>query len=435
MDELSNHKQSYSLYELNNLIKSAISRSFPDTCWVTAEIADSKCNQKGHCYLELVEKEDEKTIAQMKATIWAYEYRRLSHKFEKTTNESLKPGMKVLLLASVTFHEVYGLSLTIRDIDPSYTLGEMARKKKEVIERLKKEGVIDMNKKLSLPPVPQRIAVISSPTAAGYGDFFNQLDKNLYGYSFVHVLFPALMQGHDAEGSIIASLDEVKKKSRHFDVVAIVRGGGSAVDLNCFDSYPIASQIARFPLPVITGIGHERDDTVVDIVAHTKLKTPTAVAEFLISGMRSFEETVIDFEKRTATYAERFLKDEKYRLNAVTQRLSFVPLRIVSSHLNKILILHRDLRGHVKQLIRKEDNRFSIMEQAVRHLDPANILGRGYSITRHRGKAIKDTSSLRKWAVIETVLHKGSVTSIVQDRKEVKESGQKQADNVLPGFD
>jgi len=435
MEELSNHKRPYSLYELNSIIKTVLSQAFTDTCWVTAEIADSRCNQKGHCYLELVEKENEKTIAQIKATIWASDYRRLSHTFEKATNESLKPGIKVLLLASVTFHEVYGLSLTIRDIDPSYTVGEMARKKKEVIARLNKEGVIDMNKKLLLPPVPQRIAVISSPTAAGYGDFFNQLNKNLYGYRFVHVLFPALMQGDEAERSIIASLHEIEKKSHYFDVVVIIRGGGSAIDLNCFDSYPLASQVARFPLPVITGIGHERDDTVVDIVAHTKMKTPTAVAEFLISGMRSFEETVIDFEKRIVAYAEKFLKNEKYRVNAVTQRLAFIPLRIASSHLNKILILHRDLRGHIKQLIRKEDNRFSIMEQAVRHLDPTNVLRRGYSITRHRGKVIRDASSLKKWAVIETILHKGSVTSIVQDRKEVRESEQEQAGNLLPGFD
>lgn len=435
VQEQRNMRQSFSLYELNTLIKAALGQSFPDVFWVTAEIADSKRNQKGHCYLELVEKDDDRTIAQMKATIWSYEYRKLSLKFENVTNESLKMGMKVLLLVSVTFHEVYGLSLTVKDLDPSYTLGEMARRKKEVIDRLRKEGIIDMNKRLPLPAVPQRIAVISSPTAAGYGDFFNQLDKNPYGYTFIHILFPAVMQGHEAETSIISSLNEIKMKRHHFDVVVIIRGGGSTIDLNCFDGYPLASHVAGFPLPVLTGIGHERDDTVADIVAHTKMKTPTAVAEFLISGMKSFEETIIDAGKKVLASTERLLKDENFRLHTVSRRMALIPLRLASSHSRRVLILHRDLENRIRQLMGKEDSRFTIMEQAIKHLDPANILRRGYSITRHRGNVIKDASSLKKWAVIETMLHKGNVTSIVQQGKEVREREQKQTENLLPGFD
>src|SRR5208283_3896422 len=264
MDELSMSKSAYSLYELNTAIKHAISSALSEACWVTAEIAELKCNQRGHCYLELVEKDEDKTIAQTKATIWAYEYRKLSHKFQAATNESIRPGMKIMFLAVVNFHEVYGLSLNIRDIDPTYTLGEMARKRKEVIERLRKEGLLELNKGLHLPLVPQRIAVISSPTAAGYGDFFNQLDTNPYGYKFVHVLFPAMVQGHEAEGSIVAALLKIKKYRHLFDVAVIIRGGGSAVDLSCFDNYALASQIAGCPIPVITGIGHEKDDTVAD---------------------------------------------------------------------------------------------------------------------------------------------------------------------------
>ena len=253
--------------------------------------------------LELVEKDDNKVIAQVKANIWAYEYRKLSLKFQAATNESLRPGMKVLLLVAVTFHEVYGLSLNVRDIDPAYTMGEMALKKRKVIERLTKEGLVKLNKSLSLPVVPQRIAVISSPTAAGYGDFFGQLDNNPYGYKFVHTLFPALMQGSGAEQSIISALRKVSQKIDLFDVLVIIRGGGSVIDLNCFDSYDLASEVARSPLPVITGIGHEKDDTVVDITAHTKMKTPTAVAEFLISGLRSFEENIIrDTKPFSKTY-------------------------------------------------------------------------------------------------------------------------------------
>ena len=221
----------------------------PGAYWVIAEIADTKLNQRGHCYLELVEKEDNRTIAQVKANIWAYEYRKLSLKFQTATNESLKPGMKVLLLVAVIFHEVYGLSLNVKDIDPAYTMGEMALKKREVIERLTKEGIIALNKSLSLPVVPQRIAVISSPTAAGYGDFFDHLDNNPYGYRFIHVLFPALMQGAEAEESIISALRKVSQKRELFDVLVIIRGGGSVIDLNCFDSYEIASRGCKIAAP------------------------------------------------------------------------------------------------------------------------------------------------------------------------------------------
>jgi exodeoxyribonuclease VII large subunit len=428
-------KAALGLHELNGMIKSVLGQAFPDTCWVTAEIADLKCNRKGHCYLELVEKDEDTTIAQMKATIWAYEYRRLGLKFEQVTGESLKPGMKILLLASVVFHEVYGLSLTVRDLDPAYTLGEMARRKKEVIERLRKEGIIDLNKGLPLPLVPQRIAVVSSPTAAGYGDFFNQLDRNAYGYTFIHELFPAMMQGNEAETSIISAMNDIRKRKDRFDVLVIIRGGGSAIDLNCFDSYPIAAETARFPLPVITGIGHEKDDTVVDIVAHTRMKTPTAVADFLISGLKAFEESILDIRKRLQTFTERLLKDERYRLQTISQKLSYVPLRISSTYENRLMIYSKDLSNYARQMLKKECDKVSYMEQAVRHLDPQNILRRGYSITRHMGKTVKDGSVLKKWAVIETVLHKGIITSIVQEKKEAAKGEQEQTDILLPGFE
>jgi exodeoxyribonuclease VII large subunit len=425
----------FTLFELNSLIRSAISGAFPDAYWVAAEIAELKCNQKGHCYIELVEKQDDKTIAQIKATIWAYEYRKLGNKFEKAAGEPLKPGMKVLLRAEVTFHEVYGLSLNIRDIDPSYTLGEMARKKKEVIERLRKEGIFELNKSLPLPLVPQRIAVVSSPTAAGYGDFFQQLDHNPFGYRFVHVLFPALMQGQEAEQSVISALEEIRKSGGDYDLAVIIRGGGSVVDLNCFDGYAIASHIAKFPLPVVTGIGHEKDDTVSDMVAHTKMKTPTAVAEFLISGMRSFEERVLDIQERTLSYTERFLKDKRYELGALGQRLSFLPLRISSFQGQKLAVLRRDLEVLSARALKNAENRCNGMEQAMKHLDPANVLGRGYSITRHKGKVVRDAALLKKWAVIETRLSKGGITSIVQDRKEAAKGEQGKTDVLLPGFE
>jgi exodeoxyribonuclease VII large subunit len=286
-----------------------------------------------------------------------------------------------------------------------------------------------------LPVVPQRIAVISSPNAAGYGDFFNQLDGNSFGYRFIHELFPALMQGPEAEGSIISSLEEILKKKDIFDVVVIIRGGGSAVDLSCFDGYPLADRVARSPVPVITGIGHEKDDSVVDMVAHTKMKTPTAVAEFLISGLRGFEEKILGIGERIISGCEGLMKDENYRLHSVIQKLALMPVRITASHENRLTLLQKDLNNGSGRLLSGEDKKLGIMEKAVGHLDPASVLRRGYSITRHKGKVIRDPAFLKKWAVIETRLDKGTLTSIVQDKREGRKSGQGKADDLLPGFD
>jgi exodeoxyribonuclease VII large subunit len=446
MDELSANKQAYRLSELNGLIKSVLSETLPGAYWVVAETAECKLNQRGHCYMELVEKEDNKVVAQIKATIWAYDYRRIGQKFKNATGESLKPGMKLLLQVSVNFHEVYGLSLTVRDIDPTYTMGEMARKKKEVIGRLMREGLLDMNRALPLPLVPQRIAVISSPTAAGYGDFFDQLDGNPYGYKFAHLLFPALMQGQEAETSVIAALDKIMKK-KHFDAVVIIRGGGSAVDLSCFDGYPLAARIARFPLPVLTGIGHEKDDTVADMVSHTSMKTPTAVAEFLISGARGFEEQLLAIQNRIHLRAERLMKEELYRLNSLAQRLTFIPSRIYTAAQHRLLLLEGDLRSRTQQLLQQQEAKLGSMEQAVRLLDPVNVLKRGYSITRSGGSVVKDAYLLRVGQRIETRLYNGTVTGIVAsvapERKqraadkttEDDKSEQKQTDNLFSGLD
>ena len=429
------NKTAYSLYELNTAIKSAISAAFSEAYWVTAEIAELKCNQRGHCYLELVEKDDDKTVAQTKATIWAYEYRKLSHKFHTATNEPIRPGMKIMLLAVVNFHEVYGLSLNIRDIDPTYTLGEMARKRKEVVERLRKEGLLELNKGLPLPLVPQRIAVISSLTAAGYGDFFNQLDTNRYGYQFVHVLFPASVQGQDAEGSIIEALRKIGKYRHLFDVAVIIRGGGSAVDLNCFDNYALAAQIARCPLPVITGIGHEKDDTVADIVAHTRMKTPTAVAEFLVSGLRSFDDNVIDIRNRIMTYTARLLQDIRHRLHSLARQLGYIPGRAVSAQFNKVLLLQNSLRNFANQHLQKVDYTLDRIAQALRLLDPVNVLRRGYSITRYDGKILKDASLVSKGTEIDTTLYKGNIVSIIGTQRRTRNHEQEQAACLLPGFD
>lgn len=434
MERILSEREALTLHELNSLIKSAISYSMPDAHWVIAEIAEMKCNQKGHCYLDLVEKQGNRAIAQIKANIWAHEYRILSHKFEKAAETSLKAGLKVMFLAGVTFHELYGLSLNIKDIDPAYTLGEMAQKKREAIERLRQEGIMEMNKSLAFPLVPQRIAVISSPTAAGYGDFFNQLDSNPYGYKFVHTLFPALMQGEDAEKSIISALHAVKSRRHSFDTAIIIRGGGSVIDLSCFDSYAVASEVARFPLPVITGIGHEKDYTVADMTAHTRMKTPTAVAEFLISTVRVFEERISDLHNTLASFIEKFLRDKRYNLEAISKDLIFLPHKL-SGVGNRLSLLKINLKSNLQKLFWNKAGRLEGMKQAVRLLDPANVLKRGYSITYHNGRALRNVKVIKKGDVLETRLHAAAITSIAEKITEDKQIEQGQTAYLFNGID
>lgn len=438
MDDPSHPAGTYSLFDLQSLLKSVITGAFADLYWVIAEIAEYKCNQRGHCYLELVEKKDDRTIAQAKGNIWAYEYRKIIQKFEAATGEPLRAGMKMLLLVGVNYHEVYGLSLNIRDIDPSYTMGEMALKKREVIARLAKEGLLDRNKSLPLPLVPLRIAVVSSPTAAGYGDFSGHLDRNPYGYRFSHRLFPALMQGQDAVPSIIAAMEKVRLSGTPYDMVALVRGGGSAADLSCFDAYELAAEIAGFPLPVISGIGHEKDDSVADLVSHTRMKTPTAVAEFIISGVKTFEETLTGIGRKILSLTGDLLRDQNYRIRAISQRLAHLPGRLIESQVYELALRERDIRSRCREVLLRADATLQKIGQAVRLLDPGNVLRRGFSITRHRGAVVRDASRLGAGDVITTQLHLGEVTSTIsgQNRKEAKKKReQDKTTDLLPGFE
>ncbi len=446
MNRTSNLK-SLTLSELSLIIKESIISSLPDNYWVVAEISDLKVNQKGHCYLELVEKQNDTIVAQIRANIWAYDYRRLSLKFLKETGEFIKDGMKMLFLVAISFHEVYGLSLNIKDLDPTYTMGELSRKKREIIARLHRDGLADLNKGLSLPLVPQRIAVVSSPTAAGYGDFINHLESNLYGYRFKIRLFPATMQGEDAERSIINALRDIKRQKDLFDLVVIVRGGGSQIDLGYFDSYDIAAEIARLHLPVITGIGHDKDDTITDIVSHTKMKTPTAVAEFIISGIYSFEERVIDLRRRILKQAEHIIKDESYRFKNIlhslikstlqaivrnSSKIDIISHKIQSAHkaylerkYNKILSVQKGLQFAINHLFSEQKNKLNSLEKALHLLNPANILKRGYSITYLEGKSLKDISNLQNGIIINTKLYKGMIVSKIQAiRSDINETGE-----------
>ncbi len=290
-------KQKFTLFELNEQIKDTLCEAFPSTVWVVAEVSELKENRSGHCYLELVEKVDNEIIARSRATIWSYTYRMLKPYFETTTGQFFSHGIKVLIQVTVEFHSAYGLSLNIKDIDPTYTVGDMALQRKEIIARLKNEGIFDMNRELQLPLVPQKIAVISSKTAAGYQDFVHQLNSNAHGFIFYTQIFEAWMQGTGAVKSIIGALDRIYQYEDFFDAVAIIRGGGATADLSCFDNYELALNLVQFPLPVVTGIGHEKDDTIIDLVAHTRMKTPTAVAEFFINGVERFYDHLLDKEE------------------------------------------------------------------------------------------------------------------------------------------
>jgi exodeoxyribonuclease VII large subunit len=429
-----------SLKELTGIIKSAVS-SHTGEYWVVSEIASLKANRKsGHCYLELVEKEDEKTVAQMKGTIWARDYTLLNADFKHNTGKELSAGMKVLLLGRASFHNVYGLSFNIYDIDPSYTLGEMALKRKQTIERLAKEGVIDLNKKVPFPLVPQRIAVISSETAAGFGDFINRINNNPYGYSFGLALHEAYMQGEQAERSILKALASCRKKMGRYDLLVIIRGGGSQAELHCFDSYKIARETANLSVPVLTGIGHERDETVLDRVAHRRLITPTAVAEFIISRVRLFEEMVDGLSDRLLKHAEglliseenslamhsallhsmaeRHLSAQTHRLLSLTKDFDHASIHFLTSMQNSIDRASTSLSYQTERYVSAKLDAVDRLDTKVALLDPAGVLKRGYSITSLNGKALRNASDIRPGDIIDTRLWKGSIKSRVDKIRE-----------------
>ena len=357
------------LSELNGRVKKAIGETFAAPVWVIAEISELKINRNGHCYLVLIEKEEngDAILAQAKATIWSYTFRMVKPFFESMTGQHLTEGIKILVSVSVEFHELYGYSLNIRDIDPTYTLGDMARRRREIISRLQSEGVAEMNKELELPLVPQRIAIISSPTAAGYEDFSEQLKNNVAGYHFYVRLFPAIMQGNQAESSIIAALEQIYIYESFFDAVVIIRGGGSQADLSCFDNYNLAYFITQFPLPVITGIGHEKDDSIVDLVAHTRLKTPTAVAEFLIGGVFRFDTHLNDLNNRFISGIKTLLESEGKIIDGYTHKI--IPLvQDKISRVNKRFdqtIWRFD--NHVKVFVKNQSIKLTRTEEALQH--------------------------------------------------------------------
>ena len=401
------------LLDLNRLVRSTLQSVMPDAYWVQAEISSISPSSQGHCYLELVQKDaaGRNFLAKAKANIWRGTWLKLKPYFEAQTGETLKVGMKVLLQVTVTFHEVYGYSLVVQDIDPTYTMGDMARRRKEIREQLEKDGVIGLNRELEIPALPQRIAVISSATAAGWGDFRNQLDGNIYGFRFYVKLFPAAMQGDDVERSVISALNAVAMRREDFDVVIIIRGGGAVSELSCFDSYNLAFNIANFPLPVITGIGHERDDTVADVVAHTKVKTPTAAAEFIINRVFDTATELENLTRRMSDAITEKMNAEKVRIERMSQKLPslFAVLKTRQEQVLETLWI-RSVNG-VRNMLTAQAHKLEIVDKSLAAADPQVILRRGYSLTRLNGRAVRCASDLKKGDRLTTVFADGSVES------------------------
>lgn len=404
-----------SLYDLNALVRRSIEQCLPDEFWVQAELSDVRTNSTGHCYLEFVQKDprNNNLIAKARGTIWANVLRLLKPYFEETTGQAFVSGIKVLVQVTVSFHELYGYSLTVQDIDPTYTLGDMARRRKEILKQLEEEGVLTLNKELEIPRLPQRIAVISSATAAGYGDFCHQLQSNSRGFYFYTELFPAFMQGDRVEESVLAALDQINARLEEFDAVVIIRGGGATSDLSGFDTYLLAASCAQFPLPVITGIGHERDDTVLDSVAHTRVKTPTAAAEMLIGRMILAAEELGNLAVRLQDGVRDLLSQEQRKLTVYKNRIPSVAFRRISEAKLTLLTVRKDLVQVVNSSLFRQRHRLELLQQRLEDVSPEKQLARGYSITLKEGKVVKSVGEIQEGDELLTRLYQGELRSVV----------------------
>ena len=430
------------LYELNHLVKDVLESEMPDEYWVEAELSECR-ESKGHCYMELIQKDERSAtpIAKASAKCWVSKWMLIRPYFERTTGQRLHAGMKVLLKVYPQFHEAYGFSWIITDIDPTYTLGDMARKRQEIIRQLKEEGVFDLQKELQLPLFCQNIAVISSETAAGYGDFCNQLTDNPYGFLFHTQLFPAIMQGDGVEQSVINALEEIfdvqSSLSDMFDCVVIIRGGGATSDMSGFDTLALAENVANFPIPIITGIGHERDESILDMVSYLRVKTPTAAAAFLIEHLKEVRDSIEDLQNRMIHCAQQKLSALNSNLSAIADviprlfsivktrqeaRLNSLFSSLLSSIQQTILAQKSNLATFEQRIpmlivdrrLTAEYHRLEMLEEKIKSLDPALLLRRGYSITLFKGKAVRDPLALKKGDEIETRIEKGIIKSIIK---------------------
>ena len=448
-------RKSLTLYELNALVRETLALQMPDEYWVEAELSEAR-EVRGHCYMELIQKDDRSNtpVAKASAKCWASTWQLVKPHFMRVTGQQVHAGMKVLLKVYAQFHESYGFSWIVTDIDPTYTLGDMARKRLEIIRQLKEEGVFELQKELRLPMFCQHIAVISSANAAGYGDFVNQLESNEYGFRFHTQLFPAIMQGEGVEQSVISALEKIFRTPLQlprggeqeasprgglegvFDCVVIIRGGGATSDLSGFDTLALAEHVANFPIPIITGIGHERDESVLDMVSHTRVKTPTAAAAFLISHLKGVLDVIEDAEQSIVLKVRQQMEMEKIRLLHLSQQIpslySLVKSRqetrldrlqsslqlSVSRRLqderHRLDILSHNLPPIAERKSLQEHHRLDLLREKLEALNPELLLRRGYSITLSAGKIVKDASLLHPGDLIETRLQKGTVHSVVK---------------------
>lgn len=426
-----------SLYELNQMVAEVISVSMPADYWVEAELSEAR-EVRGHCYMELVQKDvfGNTPVARASAKCWKSTWMQIRPRFERTTGQRLHAGMKVMLRVKADFHAAYGFSWIVIDIDPTYTLGDMARRRQEIIAQLRMEGVFDLQKQLELPMFAQRIAVVSSENAAGYGDFCNQLADNEYGFAFRTRLFPAIMQGEQVEQSLIDALDRINAEAHDFDVVVIIRGGGATADLSGFDTLALAENVANFPLPIITGIGHERDESVIDMVAHTRVKTPTAAAALLIDHLAEVAHRIDDCQATIVSCVSRRMEMERMRLERCstkiptmfslvksrqTARLDSLSARFSALWKERLLKARHHLdvvsslvTSTTERHLLLEHHRIDMLAQRLQVLDPQLLLKRGYSITLHEGRIVRDASSLKAGDEIVTQLEKGRITSIIK---------------------
>ena len=426
-----------SLFELNNLVREVISTAFDNEYWVEAELSELR-EVRGHCYMELIQKElfSNTPVAKASAKCWKNKCQTLRPKFEKVSGQHLHAGLKVMLKVYPDFHEAYGFSWIVTDINPEFTMGDMARKRLEIVKQLQAEGIFDLQKELELPLFAQRIAVISSANAAGYGDFCHQLNDNSYGLKFYTRLFPAVMQGEEIEQSVIAALNKINQRMDDFDVVVIIRGGGATSDMSGFDTLSLSENVANFPLPVITGIGHDRDESVLDMVSHTRVKTPTAAAAFLVDHLEEVYERVLDAQTELLTSVRHRMEMEKAQLQHLGEKIPMLfslykerqetmldhwfqaLTTAIQTHLvqetHRLEQLKQGIKPTIEQQMMRENYHLSLLSQRVKSLNPTLLLHRGYSMTMLNGRIVKDKSLLKSGDEIETILENGTILSIIK---------------------
>ena len=410
-----NSEKRLTLVELNGLVRDAIENALPEEYWVEAEL--SECREHGgHCYMELIEKDERSAtpVARASAKCWRQTWVMVKPYFERTTGQQLRAGMKVLLRVYAQFHEAYGFSWIVSDIDPTYTLGDMARKRQEIIRQLKEEGVFDLQRELRIPTFAKRIAVISAEHAAGYGDFCRQLEDNDYGFKFDVTLFPAIMQGEQVEASVVDALNEIYQRISDFDVVCILRGGGATADLSGFDTLALAENVAQFPLPIITGIGHERDESILDMISNTRVKTPTAAAALLTDNLLRVLERLDDAGQRLSYAVNQRINSQKTRMATLTTLIPTLALRMVSDQRHRIETTKNRLPIAIERRLTHQKHLLESLSLKLQGFDPQLLLSRGYSITLKDGRAVRDPQQLKPGDEIETRVEKGTIRSVVK---------------------